>query len=97
MPNYVILIKLTDQGAKTIKDAPGRIEAGIKAFEKMGGKVIGFYAVMGEYDYVAVGEASGDEVATTFALALGSLGNVRTTTLRAYTRDEFAAMAKKLP
>lgn len=97
MPNYVILMKLTDQGAKTIKDAPGRIEAGIKSFEKMGGKVTGFYVVMGEYDYVAVGEAPSDEVATTFALALGSLGNVKTMTLRAYTKEEFATMLKKLP
>jgi len=97
MPNYVILMKLTDQGAKTIKNAPGRVDAGIKAFEKMGGKVIGFYVVMGEYDYVAVGEAPSDEVATTFSLALSSLGNVKTTTLRAYTKEEFAAMVKKLP
>jgi uncharacterized protein with GYD domain len=97
MPNYVILMKLTDQGAKTIKEAPGRVDAGIKAFEKMGGKVNGFYAVMGEYDYVAFGEAPSDEVATTFALGLGLLGNVRTTSLRAYTKEEFAAMLKKLP
>jgi uncharacterized protein with GYD domain len=97
MSNYVILMKLTDQGAKTIKEAPGRVDAGIKAFENMGGKVTGFYAVMGEYDYVAVGEAPSDEVATTFALALSSFGNVRTTSLRAYTKEEFAAMVKKLP
>ncbi len=97
MPNYILLMKLTDQGAKAIKEAPGRIETGIKAFEKTGGKIIGFYAVMGEYDYVAVGEAPSDEVATTFSLALGSLGNVRTTSLRAYTKEEFAAMVKKLP
>ena len=97
MPNYVILMKLTDQGAKTIKDAPGRVEAGIKAFEKMGGKVLGFYVVMGEYDYVSIGEAPSDEVATTFALALASLGNVKTTTLKAYTKEEFAVMVKKLP
>jgi len=97
MPNYIILMKLTDQGAKTIKEATGRVDAGIKAFENMGGKVIGFYAVMGEYDYVAVGEAPSDEVATTFALGLGSLGNVRTTSLRAFTKEEFAAMLKKLP
>ena len=38
MPNYITLFRLTDQGIKAIKDAPGRIEAGIKAFEKMGGK-----------------------------------------------------------
>jgi uncharacterized protein with GYD domain len=69
MPNYVILMKLTDQGSKIIKEAPGRINAGIKALEKMGGKVTGFYVVMGEYDYVAVGEAPSDEVATIFALA----------------------------
>jgi len=97
MPIYIGLYKMTDQGIKTIKDAPGRIEAGIKAAEKMGGKVIGFYAVTGEYDYVAVGEFPSDEVATTFALTTGSLGNVRTTTLRAFTREEFAAIVKKLP
>jgi uncharacterized protein with GYD domain len=97
MSSYIILMKLTDQGAKTIKDAPGRIEAGIKGFEAMGGKVTSFYAVMGEYDYVAIAEAPNDEVATTFSLALGSLGNVKTTTLRAFTTEEFAAMVKKLP
>jgi len=97
MPAYILLMKLTDQGIKAIKNAPGRVEAGIKAWEAMGGKMIGFYTVMGEYDYVAVGEASSDEVAMTFALALGSLGNVRTTTLKAYTKEEFAAMVKKLP
>jgi uncharacterized protein with GYD domain len=97
MPIYIGLYKLTDQGIKTIKEAPGRIEAGIKAAEKMGCKVIGFYGVTGEYDYVAIGEFPNDEVATTYALAIGSLGNVRTTTLRAYTKEEFAAIVKKLP
>jgi uncharacterized protein with GYD domain len=97
MPTYIGLYKLTDQGAKTIKDAPARIEAGIKSSEKMGAKVIGFYAVMGEYDYVAVGEFPSDEVAATFSLAVSSLGNVKITTLRAFTKEEFAAMVKKLP
>jgi uncharacterized protein with GYD domain len=97
MPHYIGLYKLTDQGVKTIKDAPARIEAAIKAAEKMGGKVTGFYAVTGEYDYVAIGEFPSDEVATTLALATSSLGNVRTTTLRAFTKEEFAAMVKKLP
>jgi len=97
MPKYIMLVKLTDQGIKAIKEAPGRVDAAIKAFEKIGGKNLVVYVVMGEYDYVAVGEAPSDEVATTFALALGSLGNVRTTTLRAYTKEEFTAMVKKLP
>ena len=97
MPTYIGLCKLTDQGVKAIKDVPGRFEAGIKGAEKLGGKVIGIYAVMGEYDYVLIGEFPSDEVATTYALVLSSLGNVRTTTLRAYTKEEFAAIVKKLP
>jgi uncharacterized protein with GYD domain len=97
MPTYVTLYKLTDQGVKNIKSAPKRIEEGIKAFEAIGGKMLGFYAVMGEYDYVAIGEAPSDEVGMTYMLGLGSLGNVTTTTLKAFTTKEFAEMVKKLP
>jgi len=97
MPTYIALYKLTDEGVKNIKNAPQRIKDGIKGFEAMGGKVIGFYAVMGEYDYVSIGEAPNDEVAMTFSLALGSGGNVRTTTLKAFTTEEFANLVKKLP
>ena len=97
MVTYVILMKLTDQGIKDIKGAPGRIQAGIKAFESMGGKVTAFYNVMGEFDYVVIGEAPNDEVGMTFLLALGAQGNVRTTTLRAFTVEEFAGFVKKLP
>ena len=97
MPKSVILMKLTDQGIKDIKNAPQRIENGIKAFEAMGGKVTGFYAVMGEYDYVAIGESPSDEVSMAFALGLGSQGNVRSTTLRAFTKEEFAETVKRLP
>jgi uncharacterized protein with GYD domain len=97
MPIYIGLYKLTDQGIKNIKDAPQRIEEAFKGWEAMGGKVIGFYSVMGEYDYVAIGEAPNDEVAVTFALALGSQGDARTMTLRAFTREEFTEIVKKLP
>jgi len=97
MPKSIVLMKLTDQGIKDIKNAPQRIEQGIKGFEAMGGKMIGFYAVMGEYDYVAIAEGPSDEVAMAFLMALSSLGNVKTTTLKAFTKEEFAEMVKKLP
>jgi uncharacterized protein with GYD domain len=97
MPTYIGLYKFTDQGVKTIKDAPGRVEDAIKGAEAMGGKVIGVYSVMGEYDYVTIGEFPSDEVAMTFAMALSSRGNVRTTTLKAFTKEEFAKIVKKLP
>jgi uncharacterized protein with GYD domain len=97
MPTYVVLYKLTDQGIRNIKDAPQRMEEGIKALEAMGGKVIGIYSVMGEYDYVGIGEMPNDEAALTLALAMGSEGNVRTTTMKAFTKEEFAEIVKKLP
>ena len=97
MPTYVLLMNLTEQGIKDIKNAPQRIEDGIKGAEALGGKVIGFYTTMGEYDYVGIGEFPSDEVAMSHLVALGALGNVRTTTLKAFTPEEFAETVKKLP
>ncbi len=97
MPTYISLMKFTDQGIKTVKEAPQRLEAATKGLEAMGGKLIGFYATMGEYDYVGIAEAPNDDVAMTFLLGLGAAGNVRTTTLKAFTKEEFAEFVKKLP
>lgn len=90
-------MKLTEQGAKSIKEMPQRIEESIKIFEKMGGKVLGFYAIEGEYDLLAIGEVPNDEVGLTFTLGLTARGNVKVTTCKAYTQQEFAAAVKKLP
>jgi len=97
MSTFIILMKLTDQGAKAIKDSPARIEAGVKDWESMGGKMLGFYVTMGDYDYIAVGEAPSDEVAAAFVLSLGALGNVHTTTLKAFPSEQFANIVKMLP
>jgi uncharacterized protein with GYD domain len=97
MPTYVILMNLTEQGVKNIKDAPARIEAAAKALEAAGGKMIGFYLTLGQYDYVAIAEGPSDEVALMQLLGLGAAGNVRTTTLKAFTREEFEEIVKKLP
>ncbi len=73
MPNYyVTLFKLTDQGIREIKNAPQRIAANTKALEAAGGKMIGLYATMGEYDYVSVVEGGTDEDAMTMMLGMGS-------------------------
>ena len=54
MVRKVLLMKLTDQGVKDIKGAPQRIEQALQGFEKIGGKLLGFYVVTGEYDYIAI-------------------------------------------
>ncbi len=56
MPTYVTLFKWTEQGAKDVKNAPARFETAKKLTESRGGKVVGLYVTMGEYDIVAVTE-----------------------------------------
>lgn len=97
MPTYVILMNLTEQGIKNIKEAPARIAETAKNLEAAGGKLLACYAVMGSYDYVAIAEGPSDEAAMAHMLALGMAGNVRTTTLKAFSTSEFANILKKLP
>jgi uncharacterized protein with GYD domain len=68
----------------------------MKAWEAPGGKVLGFYAMTGESDYLAIGEGPHDEAAVQLALTLGLGGNVRTAAARASTVDEFAEIVEKL-
>ena len=97
MATYVSLMKLTDQGIKNVKDAPQRIKDGIKGVEAMGGKVTSFYLTMGDYDYVSIAEFPNDEIGMTYLMMLGSLGNIRTTTLKAFTTEQMTEMVGKLP
>jgi uncharacterized protein with GYD domain len=97
MATYVILMNLTEQGIKTIKDAPKRIAAAEESLKAAGGKLVAFYSTMGQFDYVAIAEGPGDEAAMLQLLGLGMGGNVRTTTLKAFPREEFVELLKKLP
>ncbi|MEM2926536.1 MAG: GYD domain-containing protein [Candidatus Bathyarchaeia archaeon] len=90
-------MKLTDKGIREIKEAPKRIQEAIKTLEAMGGKLLGFYMVMGEYDYVGIAEVPSDEVAAAFLLGLGASGTVRTTTLKAFTVEQIATIIGRLP
>ncbi len=96
MHTYIVLMKLTDQGIRAVKDAPDRIEAGIQSLDALGGKIIGFYATFGEYDYIAVVEAPNEAIIMRFLLAFGAAGDVRTTTMKALSRAEFEEIARKL-
>ena len=97
MPTYITLMNMTEQGIKDIKNAPERTARSLKQLDEMGGKLIAFYMCMGEYDYVGIAEAPSAEVAMTFLMALGAGGNVRTTTLRAFTSEEVTKFIGNLP
>jgi uncharacterized protein with GYD domain len=97
MATYVILINYTDQGIRNIKDSPKRLDAAKKMLKSMGGEIKDFYLTMGSYDIAIVAEAPSDEVIAKFALASGSLGNVRTTTLKAFPEAEYRKIIAALP
>jgi uncharacterized protein with GYD domain len=99
MATYATFMKLTEQGAKDIKAAPARVEAGITAFEQMGGKIIGFYVCQeGKYDYIAITDAPSDEVGKVFNMGLEAQGNVEVkVSTRVYSPKEFAELVSMLP
>ena len=97
MPTYIVLVNFTQKGVENIKESPARLEAAKGAFKAMGGEIKAYYSVMGRYDSVVIAEGPDDETAAKLALAIGSQGNVRTETLRAFTEDEYLKIIAALP
>ena len=97
MPTYITLVKFTEQGIKTIKESPQHVEAGKQAFSAAGGRMTAFYLVMGEYDAVVISEFPSDEAYTTIMLAIASGGAVRSTTLKAFTEEEYRRIIAAIP
>ena len=86
---FICSVNWTDQGIRNVKDSPKRLEASKKALQKLGGEVKAFYLTQGHFDGVLIFEVPNEDALTRFLLTTGAAGNVRTTTLRAYTEDEF--------
>jgi uncharacterized protein with GYD domain len=98
MPTYVMTFNLTLQGIQNVKDIPGRVEAAKKMVKSMGGEVKAFYGILGaDYDTMFILEAPNNESVARMALAISSLGNVRTSTHRAFSEEEFGKLISDLP
>ena len=89
MATYLSLFNWTDQGIRTVKDSPKCLESTRKALKKVGGELKAFYMLQGQYDGVLIFDVPNEETLTKFLLTTGVAGNVRTTTLRAFTEEEF--------
>ena len=96
MAAYVLLIKWTDQGMRQIRDSPNRLDKAKAALRDMGGQFTSFYMTMGEYDMVATYEAPDDAIAARFTLMLGMLGNVRSTTMKAFPENAYREIINSL-
>ena len=96
MPTYITLMNWTDQGVKTAKDTVQRRDQADALADKHGASIEQVYWTVGPYDLVTIVEAPDDESATAMLLELGTAGNLRTTTLRAYDREEMSSIIQRL-
>ena len=97
MPTYIAMLRYTQQGISSAKNAPARIDAAREAYKKAGGELKAIYLTLGQYDLVAIAEMPNDEAVARMALALGIQGNIRTETMRAFTEAEFKKIVGTLP
>jgi uncharacterized protein with GYD domain len=95
MPTYISLLNFTDQGIRTVAETLERADAAAELAQKHGGS-LQLYWTVGPYDLVGIIEAPDDESATAFLLEAASRGNVRTTTLRAYDREQMSGILQRL-
>jgi uncharacterized protein with GYD domain len=87
MPVFLVLGNWTDQGIRKITEAPERAKAAHDMVNEAGGKMQLFYT-MGKYDFVAIIEVPRDEDVMAILLCIGSMGNIRTTTMKAWTESD---------
>ena len=96
MATFIVLTNFTDQGMRNVKDSTKRADAVKEVAKKFGVTPKEFFWTLGSHDVVAIFEAPDDASMTAFGLAIGSAGNVRTQTLRAFSREEMNGILAKL-
>ena len=95
MPTYVVLANYTDQGIRNVRDTITRLDRGGELAQKYGSKLEQAYWTVGPYDMVSIIEAPDDEAISAYLLEICSLGNIKTTTLRAYDEEEMSGIIER--
>ena len=96
MPHYIALVSFTDQGVRDVKNSIKRADRVKRLAAKHKVKIRDIHWTMGKYDIIVTFDAPSDAALSAFTLENASLGNVRTQTVRAYTREEFANIVKTI-
>jgi uncharacterized protein with GYD domain len=97
MPTFMLSMNFTEQGIRGIKDGPKRAQAARDLAKKVGVEIKHLYLTSGDSDLVSFVEAANGDNVAKFALALGSLGNVRTRTARVWSAEEYVKLVSELP
>ncbi len=93
MPKYIALIHRTDQGRKSIKDGPSRLEASRALARKYGCTLSQFYFTTGIYDQIAVVDAPDEISAAKYKTAVEAVGAVTISNMRLFDEDEYREIA----
>lgn len=96
MARYIAMLNWTDQGIRTVKESPKRLDAAKELAKKLKGEIIDFYMTMGAYDIVIVFDAPDDESVAKFTLMSGMGGNIRTTTMKAFNEADYRRIVGSL-
>ena len=96
MATYIALLNFTEQGIREIKGSTKRAENFTKSAKKAGVTVRDIFWTVGGFDGVLILDAPDDASAASVLIGLGSAGNVRTQTLRAYNRQEMESILGKV-
>jgi len=96
MPTYIVLVNYDTEARKNIRDFPKGRDLVNKQVHSLGGK-ISRYFTQGGFDAVAIIELPSDEAMQRLAMYVGSLGGIRTTTMRAFPEEEFVKLIGELP
>jgi uncharacterized protein with GYD domain len=96
MATYIVLTNFTDQGIRDVKDTTKRADTVREQAKKFGITAKDFYWTLGSYDVVVTFEAPDDASMTALGLSIAAAGNVRTQTLRAFSREEMEGVLAKL-
>ncbi len=97
MATFISLVSLTQHGEEEIKQSTERAQGFTEMAARLGATVKDVYWTLGGYDGVLIFDAPDDETAAALLLNLGSKGNVRTKTLRAFSSDQISAILSSLP
>jgi uncharacterized protein with GYD domain len=82
-------MRWTPQGIAKVKNSGARLDAGRKAFKKLGVEIKDIHMTMGRYDLIAVMEGPDDDVVARALLSLASQGNIQTETLKAWNESDY--------
>lgn len=96
MAHYVVLGNFTDQGIRNVKETAKRAKAFRETAKGVGATVKDVFWTLGSYDVVATLEAPDDEVVASLMMKVGSLGNLKSQTLRAFDEKEVQGLLAKV-